>query len=89
MGLDFPNRNRSFDAKRCRIRFWGYDSAIEITFIVEADALKKFSPELRDAEAEFLQVFDACRGRIHEVAAIVYKAGGGGSYTFVLMAKDF
>lgn len=87
--MDFPNRNRSFDAKKCRIRFWGYDSAIEITFIVEGDALKKLSPELKDTEAEFLQAFDASRGRIHEVAAKVYKAGGGGSYTFVLTEKDF
>jgi len=40
MRLSFPNPSRSFDASRNRICFWGYDSTIEISFFIEADALK-------------------------------------------------
>ena len=31
MTLDFPNESRSYDAKRNLVRFWGYDSALEIS----------------------------------------------------------
>jgi hypothetical protein len=39
MALNFPNGSRSFDARRDLIRFWGYDSALEISFFVEMSAL--------------------------------------------------
>ena len=89
MTLSFPNQARSFDATKNRVRFWGYDSAIEISFFVDAAALQKFSPEMNDAEAGVLMVFDAARDRIHEVADKVYVCGRKGSYAYTLAADDF
>ncbi len=89
MPLNFPNPSRSFDAKRKRVRFWGYDSAIEIAFFVEADALRKLCPQMSDVEAGFLMAFDAERTRIYEVATKVYRRGSNGSYAYTLAADDF
>ena len=89
MRLSFPNPSRSFDAGRNRVCFWGYDSTIEISFFVEADALKRLCPEMSSAETGFLKAFDAVRNRIHEVADKVYVRGGKGSYAYVLAAEDF
>jgi hypothetical protein len=89
MKLSFPNPSRSFDATRNRVRFWGYDSAMEVSFFVGADALKKLCPEMRSAEAGFLKAFDAARKRIHAVAEEVYARGRKGSYAYILAAADF
>ena len=89
MRLSFPNPSRSFDASRSRVLFWGYDSAIEVSFFVEADALKRLCPEMSGAEAGFLKAFDAARKRIHEVADKVYVHGRKGSYAYILAADDF
>jgi hypothetical protein len=89
MRLSFPNPSRSFDAGKNRVCFWAYDSAIEISFFVEADALKRLCPEMGGAETGFLEAFDSTRQRIHEVADKVYGRGGKGSYAYVLAAKDF
>jgi hypothetical protein len=89
MSVSFPNPSRSFDVSRSRVCFWGYDSAIEIAFFVEADALKRLCPEMGGAETEFLKVFDAARKRIHEVADKVYVRSGKGSYAYSLAAEDF
>ena len=51
--LSFPNFSRSFDETRNRVRFWGYDSAIEISFFVEAAAVQKLVPELPMAKLSF------------------------------------
>jgi hypothetical protein len=87
--LNFPNPSRSFDAGRSRVCFWGYDSAIEVSFFVEAAALKRLCPQMDSAETGFLKAFDAARNRIHEVADKVYVRGGKGSYAYVLAAEDF
>ncbi len=89
MRLSFPNPSRSFDAGKSRVCFWGYDSTIEVSFFVEADALKRLCPEMNSVETGFLQAFDAARKRIHEVADKVYVRGGKGSYAFILAAEDF
>lgn len=92
MTLNFPNESRSFDAKRSRVRFWGYDGAIEISFFVDADALGKLgplNPETSDIEALLLQAFDAARERIYEVADKVHRHRPNGSYTYSLGAADF
>ena len=89
MKLSFPNPSRSFDATRSRVCFWGYDSAIEVSFFVEADALKRLCPDMSGAEAGFLNAFDAVRNRIHEVANKVYVGGSQGSYSYTLSANDF
>jgi hypothetical protein len=69
MTLRFPNQSRSFDDKRNRVRFWGYDSAVEISFFVEADALQKLSPEMSSTEDGSLKAFDAARDRHNEHTA--------------------
>lgn len=89
MRLSFPNPSRSFDATRNRILFWGYDSAIEISFFVEVEALQKLCPEMSNVEAGFLKAFDEARKRIHEVADKVYVRGSKGSYAYSLAAEDF
>ncbi|MDH5328125.1 MAG: DUF1488 domain-containing protein [Gammaproteobacteria bacterium] len=89
MKLSFPNPSRSFDANKNRVLFWGYDSAIEVSFFVEADALNLTDPHANCSEADFLQAFDALRKRIYEVANKVYMRGGKGTYSYVLGAKDF
>ncbi len=89
MRLSFPNPSRSFDTSRSRVCFWGYDSAIEISFFVEAGALKRLFPEMSGAEMELLKAFDAARNRIYEVADKVYVRGGKGSYAYILAAEDF
>jgi len=89
MRLSFPNPSRSFDASSSRVLFWGYDSTIEVSFFVEADALKRLCPEMSSVEAGFLKAFDAARKRIQEVADKVYVRGGKGSYAYTLVADDF
>jgi hypothetical protein len=89
MRLHLPNPSRSFDAGKSRVLFWGYDSAIEVSFFVEADALKRLCSEMGDAEAGFLQTFDTSVNRIHEVADKDYGRGGKGTYAYILAAKDF
>jgi hypothetical protein len=55
MRLSFPNPSRSFDASTDRICFWGYDSTIEVSFLVAIDALKRLCPDMSGAESGFLQ----------------------------------
>ncbi len=89
MALSFPNQSRSFDATKNRVRFWGYDSAIEISFFMEAEALKKFYPEMGGAEAGVLKAFDDARERIHEVADRIYVKGRKSAYAYTLAIGDF
>ena len=89
MRLNFPNNSRSFDANRSRVCFWGYDSTIEISFFVEAEALKLLCPEIESIEKEYLKAFDASLKRIHKVADKLYVHGGKGTYTYILEADDF
>jgi hypothetical protein len=87
MPLNFPNASRSYDARKNLIRFWGYDSAMEIPFFVEVAALFKLNPKTRNAEAAYLEAFDGALARIHEIARKAYARGGRGSY--LLAAADF
>ena len=87
MTLNFPNGSRSYDARRDLIRFWGYDSALEISFFVEVSALCKLNPLTSNAEAGYLEAFDAARDRIHETARKVYSRSGKNAY--LLAAADF
>ncbi|MCG6866832.1 MAG: DUF1488 domain-containing protein [Thiogranum sp.] len=89
MRLNFPNPSRSFDASRSRVCFWGYDSAIEVSFFVESGALQRLCPEMSGAETGLLEAFDAARSRIHEVADKVYVRGGKGVCAYSLVAEDF
>lgn len=87
MTLNFPNGSRSYDERRNLVRFWGYDSALEIPFFVEVSALYKLNPQTRNVEAGYLEAFDAARDRIHETARKVYSRTGEGAY--LLAAADF
>jgi hypothetical protein len=91
MKLAFPNPSRSFDEGGNRIRFWGYDRAIEISFFVEAAALKWLCPGVGSPETGHMDAFDEARSRIYEVADQVYQRGGKGKgvYTYVLSVADF
>ena len=86
MVLNFPNRSRSFDARGNLVRFWGYDSALEIPFFVEASALSGLDPQSPGMETACLGEFDAALDRIHDAARKVYKRGRKGSY--LLAAAD-
>ena len=87
MTLSFPNQSRSFDATRRAVRFWGYDSAMETSFFVTEDALKRMQPKAQFDEAGLLGVFDANRDLIYATAVKVYARGRKGSYD--LVGTDF
>ena len=87
MTLNFPNQSRSYDERRHLIRFWGHDSALEISFFVEVEALYKLDPLTRDFEAGFLEVFDGARDRIHAVARKAYSRNSKDAY--FLAVSDF
>lgn len=92
MTLNFPNNSRSFDAIGNRVRFWGYDSTMEISFFIEADALLKLrrqTPKAIRNESEILKVFDAAREQIYKVADKVHSHARKGSYAHTITAKDF
>ena len=87
MALSFPNQSRSFDATRCAVRFWGYDSAMEASFFVTDDALRRISSSMRRDGDGLLSAFDLNRELIYAIAAKVYRRGRKGSYE--LVAADF
>jgi Protein of unknown function (DUF1488) len=87
MALSFPNQSRWFDATRCAVRFWGYDSAMEASFFVTDDALRRISSSMRRDGDGLLSAFDLNRELIYAIAAKVYGRGRKGSYE--LVAADF
>ena len=89
MSLVFPNRSRSFQSGKNRVRFWGYDSVLDIAFFVEAEALMKICPGSGWDESKLLDVFDNALDEIRRVADKVYKHRRERSYVYVLAAKDF
>ena len=80
MAINFPNRNRSYDATRREVHFWGYDRSMESSFFVTADALKQIQPNLQSDAVDLLRAFDVNRERIYTIAAKVYARGRKGSY---------
>jgi hypothetical protein len=87
MTLSFPNQSRFYDARRRAVRFWGHDSAMEASFFVTEEALKRVQPDMRFDEAGLLDAFDANRDLIYATAAKVYGRGRKGSYD--LVSGDF
>ena len=87
MTLSFPNQSRSYDWTRRAVRFWGHDSAMEASFFVTEDALKRIQPNEGFGEVSLLGAFDANRDRIYAAAARVYGRGRKGSYE--LISTDF
>lgn len=80
MSLRFPNDSRSYDATRCAVRFWGYDSAMETSFFVTEDALRRMHPKMPPGEAGILGAFDASRDIIYAAATKAYARERKGSY---------
>jgi hypothetical protein len=87
MALSFPNQSRSYDATRRAVRFWGYDSAMESSFLVTVDALKRVQPDMQFDEAGILGAFDSNRSLIYATAAKIYSRGSKGFH--VLGTADF
>jgi hypothetical protein len=85
--LDFPNQSRVFDPTRRAVRFWGHDGAMEWSFFVTEDALKRLQPNITRDETELLRAFDKNRASIQAVAMKAYRRGRQGSYE--LAASDF
>jgi hypothetical protein len=83
MSLNFPNRNRFYDATRRAVRFWGHDGAMEASIFVNEDALKSIQPEMSCDEAGLLGAFDSHCAQIHATAVKVYKRGRKGSYELI------
>jgi uncharacterized protein DUF1488 len=80
MALSFPNQSRFYDATRRAVRFWGHDSAMEVSFFVTEDALKRVAPDVRLDEAGLLGAFDANRNLVHSAAAKAYARDRKGFY---------
>lgn len=85
--LDFPNPSRTFDLTRRAVRFWGYDSAMEWSFFVTEEALKRLQPNLARDEASLLLAFDTNRAKIYSAAKTAFARKRTGSYE--LAAADF
>ena len=81
--IDFPTPSRSYDKTRRAVRFWGYDSAIEASFFIEENALRRIQPDARPDESGFLNAFDSNRDLICAAAARLYVRGSRGSYDLV------
>jgi len=62
---------------------------IEIPFFVEAEALHKLCPDMKNVEVGLLKAFDVAKNRIHEVADKVYLRGQEGYFAYILTAEDF
>ena len=80
MSLAFPNSSRSYDATRHAVRFWGHDTAMEWSFFVTADAMRRVDPAMVQDEAGMLGAFDSNRDRICAAAVKLYARGRKGSY---------
>jgi Protein of unknown function (DUF1488) len=85
--ISFPNHSRAYDKTRRAVRFWGNDSAMETSFLVSEEALRRIQPDMRFDEAGLLRAFDSNRELICATAAKVYKRGHKGSYD--LLPEDF
>jgi len=71
--LNFPNQSRVFYPTRRAVRFWGHDSAMEWSFFVTEEALKRLQPNMGHSEPSFLSVFDDNRNAIYAAAMRAYK----------------
>ena len=84
MTLNFPNRNRSFEPRQDRVRFWGHDDALEITFFLEGATLRNLCPGLGADEADILRAFDSTISWIHQIARQAYERNRSRSNTLIL-----
>jgi hypothetical protein len=85
--LSFPNQSRVYDLTRRAVRFWGHDNAMEWSFFVTEEALKRLQPGAERDEAGLLDAFDCNRTAIYAAATKAYRRGPKGSYE--LAVADF
>ena len=52
MTIAFPNHSRSYDPRHQTVRFWGHDDSLEVTFLVEGDALTWLAEETPRTEQD-------------------------------------
>jgi hypothetical protein len=88
MTIGFPNRSRSYDADHDRIRFWGHDRTVEVTFLLDRSALQKLVPSAESSESSLLAAFDRVRDRILDAAMRAYLPRQNERF-YVLSEKDF
>jgi hypothetical protein len=72
MTLHFPNASRNYNPTQHCVCFWGHDSAFEISFHLDEEALCKISPYVDRNEASLLHEFDVNRVRFQEAASVAY-----------------
>ena len=89
MSLNFPNLSRSFEPEQNRIRFWGYDRAMEVTFFMKVETLMAVCPGVGKEEADLLEAFDTKIERIRRAASKVYARRRDLSYVHFLVEQDF
>ncbi|MGH9614423.1 MAG: DUF1488 domain-containing protein [Bryobacteraceae bacterium] len=80
MAISFPNHSRSYDTTRRAVRFWGHDSAMEWSFFVTEDALRRLQPDMPRDAASLLFAFDSNRTMIYAAAGRAYGRDRKGSY---------
>lgn len=86
MPLSFPNTSRVYDETKQFIRFWGYDSAFEISFQIDGDVLRQIA-QLQPDESSLLNIFDINRPKIERAAQSAYSRNRQNYYR--LLASDF
>lgn len=86
MTLHFPNASRNYNPTQHCVCFWGQDSASEVSFHLDEEALCKISPYVDRNEVSLLHVFDVNRVRIQDAASVAYSRGRQNYYR--LSASD-
>jgi hypothetical protein len=73
MTLNFPNDCRSFDTVRNSVSFWGHDATFEVTFMLDASALRRLTGVEPLGESAALAAFDAHLAHIRKAALKMYQ----------------
>ena len=71
--LQFPNPIRSYNEAHHDITFWGHDTALEITFVIEREALELIRREKALDEKALCETFDQNIDLIHDTAKRLYE----------------
>jgi hypothetical protein len=87
MAIEFPNPSRSYDVSKGVVRFWGYDSILEVVFRLHTAALARINPGLLEDAGAVVAAFDRHQTQILQVAGVVYRRRP--MATCELVAADF
>ena len=86
--LAFPNPSRTYDFHSGEVRFWGYDQAMEIVFLVTLSALTRLDPKIVENELGYLNAFDVNRLKILQAARRVYRRQNRAQHRFSYRITD-